>query len=219
MKFSFSALTAVAFLTANASAVTITMSTVSGGQVAGGNFNQGIVGTAANTNNWPAAEFPANATDNNSATKYLNFAKTDTGIVVTPAGGSAALNSMAFTTANDSPNRDPLTFSLWGSVTPLSAGNFSMAGLTPIVTGASTGLTVDPGRFITGAAQTFTNNVAYASYVLTFPTVRDSATANSMQVADVTFSNVPEPGTSALAGLALLGLARRKRSQSGYGFN
>ncbi len=88
-----------------------------------------------------------------------------------------------------------------------------MAGLVPIVSGCIAALAVNPGRFTAGAQQTFTNNVAYASYVLTFSTVRNAGTANSMQIGEIAFvgNAVPEPGTVALSGLALPGLARRKR--------
>jgi hypothetical protein len=81
------------------------------------------------------------------------------------------------------------------------------------VSSQTTGLDVDPGRQLTWVAQTFANTTAYASYVLTFPTVRNSATANSMQVGEITFDGVvPEPGTTALTGgVALLGLVRRRR--------
>ena len=37
------------------------------------------VGTVANTNNYPSTETPVNSVDNSTATKYLNFAKTNAG--------------------------------------------------------------------------------------------------------------------------------------------
>jgi PEP-CTERM motif len=212
MKSSVLALAFTAFVTGSASAAVMTMTNVSGGRVLGGTYNVGVVGTAAGVNNWPGGETPPMAHDGNTATKYLNFFEIDTGIVVSPDAASASLmlNSLSFTTANDAPERDPLTFSLFGSLTPLS-GDFAISTLTPIVTGATTGLGTDPGRFTAGGPQTFTNNTAYASYLLIFPTVRDAGAANSMQIGEITFDGIPEPGTAALAAMALLGLVRRKR--------
>src|SRR5690349_16567940 len=57
--------------------------------VAGGDSTIGVVGTNAGLNNWPGPEAPNLAFDNKSSngdgTKYLNFAETGTGVVVTPA--------------------------------------------------------------------------------------------------------------------------------------
>src|SRR5262249_57515534 len=77
----------------------------------------GTVGTTPNVNNWPAAESPPNAIDNNTATKYLNFAKTNTGFIVTPSAMSV-LTSFQLFTANDSPERDPTTVSIEGTNSP-----------------------------------------------------------------------------------------------------
>ena len=54
----------------------------------------------------------------------------------------------------------------------------------------------------------------YSSYRLVFPTVRDAAAANSMQIQDVQFYTIPEPSTwalLALAGMATAVVARRRR--------
>jgi hypothetical protein len=53
--------------------------------------------------------------DGNSATKYLNFDKLNTGFTVTPAGAST-IQGIALTSANDEPNRDPASFKIEGSV-------------------------------------------------------------------------------------------------------
>jgi len=48
-----------------------------------------FAGTTQNgVNDFPSAEAPPNVIDNNAGTKYLNFAKTNTGVIVTPSGGS-----------------------------------------------------------------------------------------------------------------------------------
>src|SRR5678816_2122627 len=66
-----------------------------GGQLDTGTnqFNVGIAGTAGGVNNWPAAESPDHAIDG-FGQKYLNFAKTNTGFIVTPVGGQSLATSI-----------------------------------------------------------------------------------------------------------------------------
>jgi hypothetical protein len=53
----------------------------------------------------------------------------------------------------------------------------------------------------------FENSAAYSSYRLTFPTLKDAAAANSMQIAEVELLGVvPEPSAMVLALLGLAGL-------------
>jgi uncharacterized protein (TIGR03382 family) len=204
----------LAALAASANAAVISMTNAIGGAVVGTNFVVGVAATAAGVNNWPAGEPPAAAIDGNTATKYLNFAELNTGIIVTPASGSGPLRAITFTTANDSPNRDPLTFTIYGSAVALAgAGPFNLSSMATLASGI-TGLATDPGRFTAGAAQNVPNDTAFASYVVIFPTVRDTATANSMQVSEIAFDTtaIPEPSALGLGGLALLGLLRRRRN-------
>jgi hypothetical protein len=72
----------------------------------------------------PANEQVANAIDNNSGTKYLNFGggtgtsapfEGPVGLTVTPSGGPSVLSGLALTSANDAPERDPASFRLEGS--------------------------------------------------------------------------------------------------------
>ncbi|MFO1499610.1 MAG: CHRD domain-containing protein [Verrucomicrobiota bacterium] len=74
--------------------------------------------------NSPAAERVPNAIDNDSATKYLNFGKDGNqtapfagpvGLTVTPKAGPSIVNGIAFTSANDAPERDPASYKLEGS--------------------------------------------------------------------------------------------------------
>ena len=177
-------------------------------------------------------ETPAKAIDNLFAgpvppapatgTKYLNFARLNTGVIVTP--GPSLVTGLRVYTANDSPERDPLTYTLEGTnsatpntasgtdFTPISSGNL---GIDTIPAGAA-------GRFFAGPILgPFTNTTVYSSYRLLFPTVRGTPTdpngGNSMQVGEIELLGtvIPEPATSVLLGGAALGLlvvrARRHR--------
>ncbi len=66
---------------------------------------------------WPDGEPPPYVIDNNVNTKYLYFngGSNITGFAVTPSLGGLAVTGLTFTTANDSPGRDPVTFELYGS--------------------------------------------------------------------------------------------------------
>lgn len=201
-----------------AAPISVNPATVIGGVVV---ENQFVVGTAGNTqplNNWPVAEFPGAAVDGLLATKYLNFAKLNTGLIVEvlPESANIALNTLTFVTANDASARDPLTFSLYGSSTVLSgAGPFDLSSLTSIVLNASTGLEPfdftyeDGGRWKASAPRTFSNTMAYASYLIIFPTVRDPAESNSMQIGEISFEGtaVPEPNALLLGALGAGGWA------------
>ena len=212
---------AVGLQTARAVVITQPADPIGGGQAngetTGSIFTIGGVGSTGDT--WPAAEAPGFAIDGLLTTKYLNFGKTLTGYVVTPSAGPSIVTGLFLSTANDSPARDPFTFSLFGS-NSVTASNvtgtvFNLSNFTQIVLDASTNLTTDPGRNTADPTQpTFANSTAYTTYLLVFPTVRDAASANSMQIgeAELTGTLVPEPSSGVLLGLASLGcLARRRR--------
>jgi hypothetical protein len=134
--------------------------------------NDVIVASSANS---PASggENAKFVLDGNSATKYLNFDKLNTGFTVTPKSGATVITGISLTTANDSPNRDPLTYTIEGS---LDGTTF-----TTIATGSVPAVAT---RFLK-RTYTFANTMPYSIYKVTFPTVADAATANSMQIADV----------------------------------
>ncbi|CAN5427888.1 hypothetical protein BH23VER1_BH23VER1_25180 [soil metagenome] len=199
-------------------------------------FEVGMVGTTAETNNWPAAEPPPAAIDGANS-KYLNFGELNTGFFVTPAAGPSVVTGLFLMTANDAAPRDPLTFSLYGTNTQTASGgagttfDLESGDFSPITLNQSTGLEVDPGRLSTPAVQpVIVNATEYTSYVLFFPTVRDPAAANSMQISEAQLTGtvggtpqtitaagdpivggqvIPEPGTLSL--LSLLGLAALRR--------
>jgi hypothetical protein len=173
-----------------------------------GNSTQATVGTAAGLNNYPEGETPAMAIDANPLSKYLNFAEVNTGFIVT-IPGTMIVNGLRFTTANDSPERDPVTVSLEGT-SALNPNNALEASWTPIYNGVS-GLGTDPGRELNGQTINFENVLSFNTYRLLITEVRSGATANSMQFSEVQFYSVPEPTTYALLGLGLAGWLLRRR--------
>jgi hypothetical protein len=76
-----------------------------------------IVQGVPNDNDWPGAESPPLAIDDNTATKYLHFKgfTQSTGFQVTPLASQTIVVGLTFTTANDATERDPVGFELYGS--------------------------------------------------------------------------------------------------------
>ncbi|CAF1529819.1 unnamed protein product [Rotaria sp. Silwood1] len=122
-------------------------------------------------------EHPAQAIDNSTSTKYFNFGGTGdynvvasvpgvgTGFYVIPAISNASIAiSLLFATANDSPNRDPITVTLEGS----NANALDNGSSWALIYSGSTGIshTADPGRMVYVTRQNFSNTIAYRSYRL-----------------------------------------------------
>jgi hypothetical protein len=137
----------------------------------------GTSGASAPTPGWPAAESPDMVNDGNIATKYLNFAKTNTGVILSYSSPLIA-NTLRLTTANDSAARDPSTVSVEGRVT---AGAW--------VTLAAS-ITVPPVGRNVAQNLTFTNSAAYNDYRITVLTVANATFANSTQVAELQLGRV-----------------------------
>lgn len=131
--------------------------------------NNAIVATSENS---PAAERAPNAIDGLATTKYLNFDKLNAGFTVTPAAAST-IQGIALTSANDAVERDPTSFKIEGSVNGTS--------WTTVAEGS---VAAFPARF-TRREYFFNNGTAYTQYRVTFPTVNNATTANSMQIAEV----------------------------------
>lgn len=143
------------------------------------------IGSVGSGSNHPGLESPANILDGDPNTKYLNFAEERSGFIVTP-GGLTTASSIVFTTANDAPERDPTSFSIWGTNDSIRSTNNSLGdqeNWTPILT--NTALSLPTARLTAGAPVDLFNSVAFSSYRVTFDTVRNEALANSMQIADV----------------------------------
>lgn len=129
-------------------------------------------------------EGPLMAVDGDPETKYLNTARSFTGLIVTPASGPAVARSLVLTTANDAPGRDPMTFELYGTNDPIASTNNSNGEneAWTLVASGSTDLPED--RFTPGPVISFANDTAYASWRIVFPEIRDAGTT-MMQIADV----------------------------------
>ena len=151
-----------------------------------------VVQGVPNDGDWPGAETPDLATDDDTGTKYLHFKGSDepTGFQVEVASGPSIVTGLTFTTANDAIERDPISYELSGSndsidgpYTSIASGDiadFAQADAWPRFTMNATAISFD-------------NDVAYAYYQVMFPTVRDAAGANSMQIAEVELLGVPAP--------------------------
>lgn len=222
----FSLLTVFA-LAASASAATLLSpgDAILGGVLNGANFEVGTIGTTGGANNWPGPEPPEdliNGLIGGGGEKYLNFARENTGFIVTPAASTGGLptliSSMELWVANDTVARDPASYALYGTNEAISGGGpFPLSDFTLISSGA---LALPDGRNTvtgtSGLSEVVNINAAeaFTAYMVVFPTVKDNTT-NSMQLSEIQFDGtvVPEPSSSlllALGGWALL-LRRRRR--------
>lgn len=165
----------------------------------------------ATSNNSPGSEGVANAIDN-QPTKYLNFDELNTGFTVTPSLGLSIVDGLSLTSANDAPERDPASFILSGSNDGLNFLEIASGPIDPF-----------PTRFFEQTLS-FDNDTPYLSYRLIFPTVANSAAANSMQISEVELlgvlvSQVPQPATLALLVLGLAGVKALQRRRTIHGLS
>ena len=155
-------------------------------------------------------------------TKYLNFGRERSGLIVTPAAGTSIANGIQFTTANDAETRDPVLVAIYGTNDPITSpdnGFGNNENWTLIVDN----LVYDAplARYTPGPITMFGNETPWTSYKIVVLENRgpDAPTApgngNSIQFAEVQlFSGVPEPSTMGLALAAIFGLAMRLRRRA-----
>ncbi|MCC7476550.1 MAG: hypothetical protein IT425_14255, partial [Pirellulales bacterium] len=134
----------------------------------------------------PDSENAPKAIDGASG-KYLNFGQEGAGFIATPGGVTNVL-SFKLTTANDSPERDPATYELYGTMDPISSLEHSI-GLSEAWSLISSGpLALPAARDTVGPLVTFANPNSYSSYRMIYPTLKNSpGDANSMQINEVEF--------------------------------
>jgi hypothetical protein len=141
---------------------------------------------------YPTNEAPAFVIDGNPATKYLNFGKNNSGFIVTPALGASILDSFQITTANDSPERDPVIWMVYGTNDAVVSVNNSdgLAENWTLICGGTMALPAE--RLTVGPMYVIANQAeAYTSYKMVFETVKNATAANSMQIAEVQFYGAP----------------------------
>ncbi len=171
---------------------------------------------------FPPLEGPRNAIDGNSGTKYLNFGREGTGLIITPVAGATIVGGLQLTTANDAPGRDPGTYELYGTNDAITSvensdGNAEMWSL---ISSGALNLPGDPNigndqRGVDGPIVEFLNVTSYTSYKLIFTDNKaDVANADSMQFAEVRLFAVPEPTSIAVVSLAALGIFGWRRSKA-----
>ncbi|MHC1762993.1 MAG: immunoglobulin domain-containing protein [Verrucomicrobiia bacterium] len=139
----------------------------------------------ASSSNNPGSEGVANAIDGTQA-KYLNFDNNNnaksSGFVVTPSVGPTILSGIAMQSANDAPERDPLSITLEGSNDETIA-DFASGSWTLIYKNES--IPAWGARYETKTFN-FENYAAYKHYRWTVLLVQNApSTANSMQIAEV----------------------------------
>ena len=175
------------------------------------------IGEFGSLSNYPGGEPPSAVLDADPNTKYLNFSKENSGFIVTP--GPSTVESVVFTSANDADERDPTTFSIWGTNDAISSLDNSLGNSeawTPILTSSATNIPTT--RLTAGASSNLASGVSYSSYRVAFDTLRDSVAANSMQIGGVQFFNGANgTGTSILgAGNSIIGIDLDSTSTSGF---
>lgn len=134
-------------------------------------------------------EQAAQAIDGNVGNKYFNKAADDagspgigTGFVVKPHLGATVITGIQFATANDIPERDPVSITIEGSNTD-GAEKAKAKDFTLIYKGP-TGLAKTTGRGAWGEAITFANTQSYKYYRVLITQLR-SDSADAAQYAEV----------------------------------
>jgi len=163
------------------------------GDVLVGLPNEGVGSDALG--GWPAAEVPGSVIDDDVATKFLHFRgdAQATGFSVTPSLGYTVVTGLTLSTANDSQNRDPVTWEVYGAHTSLD-GPWTLIAKGTVDDFAR--LVDWPRRWKTVTPIGFANAQAFAHYKVMFPTVKWLTNGlysapNSMQIAEVELLGVP----------------------------
>ncbi len=174
----------------------VAMAGARGGQLSSGTFTFGSIGSSNPGTNWLANESPDQAIDGSVSTKYLIFRNTGAGLIASPQAGPARVNNLSFWTANDSAERDPLTYEVYGFATAVTARSGTLNVTTNGTLLGSGTLTLPATRNAGPVNVAFANTTEYASYLVVFPTVKNSPSTTMMQIAEVQFGYNTAPDFS-----------------------
>src|SRR5690606_13444332 len=120
---------------------------------------------------------------------------------------------------DDLPERDPTSYEIYGTNDAISSTDNS-TGLAENWTLISAGaLSLPTARLANGTLISFANSTSYASYKIVFPTVRNAATANGVQVADIQLYQTAGGPGAAIQSPADQALAVHLFTQGGNGKN
>lgn len=142
----------------------------------------------------PAAEGVENAI-NDVSQKYLHFLDLNSGLIVSPSLGASVVTRLRVYTANDAVERDPASYQLSGS-TSGPEGPFTLIASGDLALPEDRNGTGDEPINVERFHQeiVFENAEAYTDYRLIFPTLKDAAAANSMQIAEIELIGYGVPG-------------------------
>ncbi len=142
---------------------------------------------------YPAAESPQNAVDG-TLEKYLNFGQVNAGFIVTPASGASIVQSFQITTANDAEERDPTSWQLFGTNEMIVSGDNSVGNSEDWTLIDSGGVELPAARNTRGPTVAVNNMNAYSSYRMIITGIKNAASADSMQFAEVQFFGTLQAG-------------------------
>jgi len=138
----------------------------------------------------PGGEEVTNLIDGDTATKYLNFGRENSGFIVTPAAGPSLVRAFTIGTANDAEGRDPVDWELFGTnevvTTQAHQTGLGREAWTTIASGT---LDLPLDRFTVGEQVLFANDASYTSYKWICRSVRGpvGGVVDSMQMSEFQF--------------------------------
>jgi cytochrome c2 len=161
-----------------------------------------VIGVAPKDNRSPNGETPRRAIDNNPRTKYLNFGKAGSGLLIT-LPDPVLVAALELTSANDSPQRDPAAYLLEGSSDGKVFHTINRQAIAPFA-----------DRYVSQSFS-FDNTEAYSVYRLTFPALQGGAQTDAMQIADVRLFAAAKPRPGITSTLTATPLAKLKPATAG----
>lgn len=133
-------------------------------------------------------ESPARALDGLNTTTYANRARQGSGLMVTPAV-PVAVQSFIITTAPDSPAGDPASWQIAGTNDPITSADNSLGDREnwTVIAEGTFATPLPDARQTAGVPVSFANAVAYKSYRIHFPTLKNAAASVSMHFSGIQF--------------------------------